>query len=168
MRYGPTRDEHMKAPKKGAVCAPISLRACYAMSRTDILYAPLYLPTAVSGADIAYGSSPLLGAYYAVRGTERAYAPLWCYAVCGTEIAYGGSGQFRPSQSVAPPYALIAIVSAYGFGYAATQGVHGDAASIHATAASGPISLRAPTKCPVLTYLRVVLSPYALLRNVRY
>eukprot|EP00961_Rhodomonas_salina_P134844 1813766-Rhodomonas_salina.1 len=71
----------------------ISLRACYAMSGTEIPYDAISLRAcyAMSGTEIPYGDISLR-ACYAMSGTEIRYGAISlraCYAMSGTEIPYG-------------------------------------------------------------------------------
>eukprot|EP00961_Rhodomonas_salina_P010310 138426-Rhodomonas_salina.1 len=72
------------------VSRAISLRACYAVSGTDLAYALLPPYYAVRSTDIAIS----LRACCAMSGTDLAYRAIGlrpCYAMSNTDVAYGAT-----------------------------------------------------------------------------
>eukprot|EP00961_Rhodomonas_salina_P304364 3941573-Rhodomonas_salina.6 len=80
----------------GAIC----LRACYGMSGTDIGYGARYQPQpAIYQVAVSYPTHLLCDFQYRDRAWYGAIVlrtllcdvRVWCYAICGTEIAYGAT-----------------------------------------------------------------------------
>eukprot|EP00961_Rhodomonas_salina_P186193 2513763-Rhodomonas_salina.1 len=98
-----------------------------------------------------------------MSGTDLRYAVLRiCYAVSSTDLRYALSGtDLRYAFAMRCPVLTYAmLLSGSLSAYPPSPPAKGDSDCV----AQVSISLRAPTRCPVLT----CESPYALLRDVRY
>eukprot|EP00961_Rhodomonas_salina_P167273 2254297-Rhodomonas_salina.3 len=152
--YATTRKRHWLQ----WVGSAIFLRACCAMSGTDLGHGAIHLRTyyAVCSTDLAYDATTC----YWMCGTELAYDATICHAICGTELAYGA----------ATYYCMSGTELAYGATSAQDEGsdqrAHGavhSAACLRACYAMSGTDLA----CGVLpAYARATRCPYGLAGEV--